>query len=268
MTGTMLIFLAEALILPTGFITAVFLARVLGPVGYGMFALVSRLMIWLEWTCFRGFSGTTVKFIGETPDWRPVGSTAIQLHLLMGLCTAALIWLFAAPISSLLHEPELTGYIRLFSIELPILGVASACSSILIGTMRYKDAAKVSAIRLTARLVFIILLVEVGLSVKGAILGSIGASLVELIISWHYAGHGLNFKDVFPVRRLLGFGAPLFMSELCQRVFRLELFALKALGGTAAEAGFYGAAMNLTILHLSCTPSPCHSPCSQPSAAF
>jgi len=35
MTGTIRIFLAEALILPTGFITAVFLARSLGPVGYG-----------------------------------------------------------------------------------------------------------------------------------------------------------------------------------------------------------------------------------------
>jgi len=42
LTGTIRIFLAEALILPTGFITAIYLARSLGPAGYGIFALVSR----------------------------------------------------------------------------------------------------------------------------------------------------------------------------------------------------------------------------------
>jgi O-antigen/teichoic acid export membrane protein len=37
------------------------------------------------------------------------------------------------------------------------------------------------------------------------------------------------------------------MSTLSQRLFRLDLFALKALGGTASQAGFYSAALNLSI---------------------
>jgi O-antigen/teichoic acid export membrane protein len=247
MNGTMKIFLAEALILPTGFITAVFLARSLGPVGYGIFALVSRMILWIEWTCFGGFSGTTVKFIGESSDWRPVGTTSLQLHFIIGICTACVIWFLAPLISSFFHEPAMAGYIRLFSVELPVLGVSSACSNILMGTGRYQDAARIGALRLIARVFLIILFVVMGLSVKGAILGTIGASVVELVISWYYVRPSLFYKSTFPIRRLLGFGAPLFMSELCQRIFRLDLFALKALGGTAAQAGFYGAAMNLTI---------------------
>jgi O-antigen/teichoic acid export membrane protein len=247
MTGTIRIFLAEALILPTGFITAVFLARSLGPVGYGMFALVSRLVLWVEWTCVSGFSGATIKFVGEAPDWRPISSSAIQLHFIIGIGTAALLWLFAPPLSSLFNEPIITGYIRLFAVEIPILSLASACSNILIGTGHYKEVARIRAFRLLARLILIILFVEMGLSVKGAIIGTIGASVVELAISWYYARPVISFKDMFPIRRLLGFGAPLFIAELCQRIFRLDLFALKALGGTAAQAGFYGAAMNLTI---------------------
>ena len=247
MTGTIRIFLAEVLILPTGFITAVFLARSLGPVGYGMFALVSRLIIWVEWTCVGGFSGTTIKFAGETQDWRPISSSAIRLHFIIGICTAALLWLLATPISSLLNEPDITGYIRLFSVEIPIISLASACSYILAGTARYKEIARIRTLRLIARLILIILLVEMGLSVKGAILGSIAASMVELVISWFYARPVLFHKAPFPIRRLMGFGAPLFIAELCQRIFRLELFALKALGATAAQAGYYGAALNLTI---------------------
>jgi O-antigen/teichoic acid export membrane protein len=247
MTGTIRIFLAEALILPTGFITAIFLARTLGPVGYGLFALVSRLILWIEWTCFGGFSGTTVKFIGEDLDWRPVGSTSLHLHFIIGIVSACIIWMLAPLFSSFLNEPDLTWYIRLFSIEFPILGLSSACSNILLGTGHFKDVARIGALRLIARLILIILFVEMGLSVKGAILGTIGASGVELIISWYYARPVVFYKSAFPLRRLLGFGAPLFMAELCQRIFRLDLFAVKALGATAAQAGYYGAAMNLTI---------------------
>jgi O-antigen/teichoic acid export membrane protein len=247
MTGTIRIFLAEALILPTGFITAIFLARFLGPAGYGMFALVSRLIVWVEFTSITGFSGTTVKFVGETPDWRPIGSSAIWLQFMIGIGTSIILWLFAPPISDLFDEPEISGYLRLFAVEIPVLGLASVCSNTLVGTGRYREVSRVRVLRLTARLVLIILLVGMGLSVKGAILGSIGASVVELIISWFYARPVLFIKDAFPIRRLLNFGVPLFISELCQRIFRLDLFALKALGGTAAQAGFYGAAMNLTI---------------------
>src|SRR4030042_6874914 len=132
-TGTIRIFLAEALILPTGFITAVFLARYLGPGGYGMFALVSRLIVWVEWTSITGFSGTTIKFVGETPDWRPIGSSVIHLHFIIGIGTSILLWLFAPPISALFDVPEISGYIRLFAVALPVLSLASACSYILVG---------------------------------------------------------------------------------------------------------------------------------------
>ncbi|MFC1867058.1 lipopolysaccharide biosynthesis protein [Thermodesulfobacteriota bacterium] len=247
LTGTIRIFLAEALILPTGFITAVFLARSLGPAGYGMFALVSRLILWIEWSSIAGFSGTTIKFIGESSDWRPIGATAMRLHFIVGIGAAALLWLFASPLSSLFDEPTMAGYIKLFAIEIPILSIASACSSILVGTGHYKEKARISTARWIARLILIIMFVEMGLSVNGAILGSIGATLVELIISWYYVRPAFFSGNSFPLRRLLNFGAPLFMSELCQRVFRLDLFALKALGATAAQAGFYGAAMNLSI---------------------
>jgi len=244
--GAIALFIAESLIIPTGFVTAVFLARSLGPIAYGIFALISRLILWVEWTCITAFSGTTIKFVGESSDWRPVGSIAIQLHFIMGIGSAVLLWLLAPPLSSLFNEPDITGYIRIFAVDIPIISLSGACSCILVGTGRYKEAARIKALRLMARLILIILFVEIGLSVSGAILGIIGASVIELIISWFYTRPVLYYKSIFPIRRLLGFGAPLFMAELSQRIFRLDLFALKALGGTAAQAGFYGAAMNIS----------------------
>lgn len=245
--GTISIFLAEALILPTGFITAVFLARRLGPTNYGLFALVSMLVIWIEWGSTAIFTNTTIKFVGEASDWEPIGTTVVRLHLIVGCGIAALLWFFSSPLSRVFNEPAMAQYLRLFAIDIPIFGLACANSSILVGRARFKERARISAGRRIARLVLIILFVEMGLSVTGAIMGMIGASVVELAFSWFYLRPSLFLRASFPVRRLWGFAAPLFMSALTLRIFRLDLFALKILGATAAQAGFYGAAMNLSI---------------------
>jgi len=186
MIGTISIFLAEALILPTGFITAVFLARKLGPADYGLFALVSRLVIWTEWSSTAIFAHATIKFVGETENWKPVGRTVIRLHLLVGCGTGALVWLLSQPLSSIFNEPAMADYLKLFAIDIPIFSLASANVNLLVGMGHFKERSRISAGRLIARLVLIILFVEMGLSVRGAIMGCIGASVVELVISRVY----------------------------------------------------------------------------------
>lgn len=247
MSGTIRIFLAEALILPTGFITAVFLARKLGPTDYGMFALASVLVLWIEWGSTSLFSHTTIKFVGETSEWEALGTTIVRLHLVTGIGAAILLWVLSSPLSHLFDEPAMAGYLRLYAVDIPIFCLASANSNILVGMGCFKERARISAGRRIARLVLIILFVGMGLSVAGAIMGMIGASIVELIISRLYVRPSLFSKTTFPLRRLFEFAAPLFLSALSLSIFRLDLFALKALGGTAALAGFYGAARNLSI---------------------
>jgi len=247
MTGTIRIFLGEVLILPTGFITAVFLARQLGPGNYGLFALASMLVMWIEWVSTAAFTNTTIKFVGESSDWEPIGTTVARLHLLVGVATAALLWLLSLPLSRVFNEPAMANYLKLFAIDIPIFSLARANSSILVGRGCFKERALMSAGRIIARLVLIVLFVEMGLSVEGAIMGMIGASVVELVISRFYVRPSLFSRSKFPVRRLWGFAAPLFMSALSLRIFRLDLLALKVLGGTAAHVGFYGAALNLSI---------------------
>ncbi|MBW2174617.1 MAG: oligosaccharide flippase family protein, partial [Deltaproteobacteria bacterium] len=247
MTGSIRIFLADALILPTGFITAVFLARKLGPADYGLFALVSMLVLWIEWGSTTLFSHTTVKFVGEAKDWEPVGTTVIQLHLVVGIGLAILVWFLSSPLSRLFNEPAMANHLRLYAVDIPIFGLACANSNILVGRGYFKERARISAGRRIARLVLIVLFVEMGLSVTGAVMGMIGASVVEFIISRFYVRPSLFSRATFPVRHLVGFAAPLFLSALSLSIIKLDLFALKVLGGTAALAGIYGAARNLSL---------------------
>ena len=248
--GTVRVFAAEALILPAGLITTVVLTRQLGAEGYGLYTLAATLVAWIEWTIASVFSRATYKCVGEVADWRPVGTMVLRLHLGVSAACAGLLILLAGPVAAVLGEPELAGYLRLFAVDIPIFSLAHAHRAILVGTGAYRQRAWLSAARWTARLVFIVALVGgLEFSIKGAIVASIGASLIELGFARHFLRPALFGPTDFPARRLWIAAVPLFLCALALRVIdKLDLFMLKLLGATAAQAGVYGVAQNLTLL--------------------
>ena len=247
--GTIRVFLAEALLLPTGVLTAAFLTRRLGPEGYGLFTLAAILVSWVEWSITSVFARATIKFIGEAQDWRPVGATVTRLHLLASSGSTFLLWLLAPLIARLLNEPALATYLRLFALDIPLFCLAHAHRNILIGIGSFRERALASTGRWIARLLLIVFLVELGLSVPGAIVGSIGASIVELVIGRFYVRPSLFRPSTFPARQLWAYAVPLLLFAMSLRLFdKLDLLALKVLGGTVAQAGIYGAAQNLALV--------------------
>jgi O-antigen/teichoic acid export membrane protein len=230
-------------------VTAAFLTRRLGPDGYGVFTLSAVIVAWIEWSISSIFADATVKFVSEASNWQAVGKTVKRLHLASSCLAMVLLWILAEPIATLLNEPILINYLRLFALDIPIFSLAHAHRNILVGQGGFRERAVMSAGRWSARLILIILLVELGLSVPGAILGSIGASLVELVISRFYVRISLFRRSSFPARRLFGYAIPLFLFALSMQIYnKLDLVMLKVLGGTLEQAGLYGAAQNLSIV--------------------
>jgi O-antigen/teichoic acid export membrane protein len=131
----------------------------------------------------------------------------------------------------------------------PLFCAAQAHRNIIVGTGRFRERAYVSAARWVARLLLVVVFVEVSGSPLGALLGSVCASLVELIACRRYARPHLFKRGAYPARRLCRYALPLVASALCVSLYnRLDLMMLKALGGTNAEAGVYGVAQNLALL--------------------
>jgi len=247
--GSLYVFLAEALLLPTGLLTVAFLTRKLGQDHYGLYTLAATLVAWVEWSIASLFSRATIKFVGEADDWRPVGTVMMRLHLAVSVGVAVLLWLLATPLARLLNELVLATYFRLFALGIPLSSMACLHQNLLIGIGGFRPRALAGASRWIARLLLIVVLVEAGLSVPGAILGSIGASLVEVVIGRFYIRPALFCRSTFPARQLWGYAVPLSLCALSMCLYdKLDLFALKVLGGTASQAGLYGAAQNLAIV--------------------
>jgi O-antigen/teichoic acid export membrane protein len=248
-SGTIQVFLAESLLLPTGLLTAAYLTRQLGPEGYGLLMLATTIVSWLGWSITSAFTRTTIKFIGEAEDWRSVAATVLQLHLVLGVAAAALFWLLSKPVAGALGEPELAPYLRLFVLEVPIFCLTYAHRSVLVGLGKFSQRAVSTAVRWISRLVLIVALVAAGLSLWGAILGSLLAALIELLVCRFYVRPPLFWRSPFPLQKLWGYAVPLFLLALSLRLYeKLDLLMLKLLGGTAADAGFYGTAQNLSLI--------------------
>jgi len=249
LVGGIQVFLAESLLVPSGLLTAAYLARRLGPEGYGIFTVAAALVAWVEWSLTSVFARASIRFVADADDWRPIGSTIVSAHLVLGLAAAALLAALASPIAALLGTPALAGPLRLFALDVPLFALAQAHRNILVGMGNFRERALAAAARWVSRLLLVVLLVELGFSIAGAVLGSIGASLVEVAVCrWHV-------RPVFSARAtraiglLWGYAAPLLVSALALRFYdRLDLVALTALGGTPEAAGLYGSAQNLALL--------------------
>jgi O-antigen/teichoic acid export membrane protein len=241
--------MAELLFPLTALITTGFLTRQLGPQGYGLLALSLTTIIWIESAITSFFTKATIKFVGETNDWEPVGAMIIRLSLKVGVAAMVLVWLLAAPLSVLLNEPDLALYLRVCAVDIPISCLGQAYRNVLLGMGNYMGGAVARAGRWIARMCLVVVLVEAGLSITGALFGVIGSSGVELWLSWRYLGSRMLVKQPqvpIPIQR---YGALLFVSSLCLIcVNGMDLFMLKILGGTATQAGIYSAAQSLSLL--------------------
>lgn len=237
---------AEGLALPTGLVTAVFLARVLGPTAYGLFALAVAFITVLEWSLAALFSRAVIKVVGDTEEWQPVAAAAIRLHLQVGAALAGLLFVMAGPLATLFGEPSLAGHFRWWSLELPVFALLSATRNIQAGIGDFRARAIAGGVRWIARLVLVVTFVSSGLAIPGAIAGSIGSVIVGCAIAqrglrlpW-WRVHGVSSNGLWTL------ALPLFALSLTLRLYdRLGLFVLKALGAPTAEAGFYAAAQNL-----------------------
>jgi O-antigen/teichoic acid export membrane protein len=257
--GTAWNLLAEGISLPAGFLVFLFLTRKLGPAGYGFYTLITTFVLWFEWLIVSLFERATVKLTGESQDWSKLGSAMIQLHLIIGCLTAASIFTLADWIAAWLKEPTMAAYLRLATLDIPIFAFAQAHRSLMIGVGLFQERAYAGIARWGTKLLLVVLLVQAGLSVTGAILANIGASLLELILCRYYLRPGVLLRSGHSYRLLLKYALPIFLLALCLKSFnKLDLFALKILGGSISQAGFYGAAQNLSllagILTLSFTP--------------
>jgi O-antigen/teichoic acid export membrane protein len=247
-TGTLQAFASQALRLPAGLLIAAYLTRKLGPERYGVLMATHAIVLWLESSTGLAFNRVTVKRVAESGDWPGAVSSLARAQLIAGLIIGACLAAIAPFLASLLRSPEITPYLRLFAVDIPLFILANLHLAILTGRRDFGLRAGIMTLRLAANTVLVFVLVGIGLSIYGAILATIGASLLGLLSARVYVKPKLwgAFSGLF--HGFGGYGWPLLLYAIAMNLLDpIGLLAVKALDPDPGAAGFYGAARNLTV---------------------
>jgi O-antigen/teichoic acid export membrane protein len=247
--GTARVFLAEALIVPTGLLTVALLTRHLGPSDYGRYTLAVTFVLWLEWGFSAPFARAAVRLVGGAAEWGPMAALVVRVQFVVGVLTALALWLTAPIVARTLDEPALSSLLRLFSLDLPLFALAQAHQQVLIALGHFRVRALLSAARWIVRLALIAAAVAFGLSVRGIVMAVVSTTAIEVALARRFVRPQLFGRVEVPVRQMFDYAVPLLLSALCLRVFdRIDVVLLKFFGRTSAEVGMYGAAQNLTLV--------------------
>ena len=247
--GTARVFLAEALIVPTGLLTVALLTRHLGPSDYGRYTLAVTFVLWLEWGFSAPFARAAVRLVGGAAEWGPMAALVVRVQFVVGVLTALALWLTAPIVARTLDEPALSSLLRLFSLDLPLFALAQAHQQVLVALGHFRVRALLSAARWIVRLVLIAAAVAFGLSVRGIVMAVVSTTAIEVALARRFVRPQLFGRVEVPVRQMFDYAVPLLLSALCLRVFdRIDVVLLKFFGRTSAEVGMYGAAQNLTLV--------------------
>ena len=241
-------FVASALALPTGIITAGFLTRQLGPTEYGVFTVTVAIIVWIEAAVSLGFSRAAVKLVAETEDWRSSIPRVLQIQVLVSLAASLLVVAVAPALSVLLDAPQLKSTLRFLSVDIPIFSITQILLAIMMGRGSYKLSAVMRAVYWLSRAGLIFLLVTLIPNVSGALLAILGSSVIIMACSVAFVRPPVSGSSHFSFQRIWGYVWPLFLYTVGMDLFAiLDLLLVKALIEAPQAAGFYGAAKNLAI---------------------
>jgi O-antigen/teichoic acid export membrane protein len=244
---------AEALLLPTGLVTAAVLGRVLGPADYGLFSLVSSIIGWVTLSSSALLGRATIKLVSEATDWRPIGSMILRTRLSIGGGLAVLLVASAYGIERVFAAPGLAPLLSVFALDVVLFNVVRAHRETLTGVGQYRAVASISMVRWLVRMLLIVALVLWTRSVMAAVVASILTTAVELVVARQFLSVPLRTRGGPSTGELWSVAAPLLVFGLTFQLHsRLDLFAVTALqrgvATVARDTGWYGAAQNLSIV--------------------
>lgn len=244
--GALPLMSAKAIFVVTSFGVHVLLARVLTPDLYGVWGVVISITVSVESSFMGALAMTAGKLVSEDPDSaRGVAKTVFTLQLIVAGAVIAVIFMTAPLLADALNDDRLTFYLRLSSVDIPIMGAFLLYGGLLSGRMEFRRLALKNAAHSLAKLASITLLVAFGLSLAGAVTGNILASVVGFAVAWRLMRF-TNAARPVSIGRIVRFSTPLFLHILSATLLgSLALYFLKGIASDADLAGFYSSASNL-----------------------
>ncbi|MFL6213478.1 MAG: lipopolysaccharide biosynthesis protein [Blastocatellia bacterium] len=249
--GTIFISAAKLWFILSGLALYLILTRLMTPEMVGLYQVVIGMVSVINAVVVTGTSQTVSKYISQDESRADsVKAKALKMQAAVGGALTLGFVLLAPLIASYLNDTRLTNYLRLAALITLSYSFYSVFTGYFNGQKKFFTQAALDATYSTLKLICIVLLVWAGFGVAGGVAGFALAAAIVLTLSAFVAGHGKRTGDV-RIKELFAFQSYLLAFTLVLNLLqKVDLILVKALSSpdaaiASANAGFYGAAINL-----------------------
>ena len=258
--GTLILLAGNLVYTGVTTVAGIFVARLLGPDGYGVYTLTflvpSILLLFVGF----GVNIAVTRYVayylssGDVERAKSVTRTATSFLLLFGILLSAVNFFGASYfVDVLLHRPGLVPFVQVASFFIVGATVAQSATSIFIGWGSMVELSAFTVLQAILKLVLTVGLILAGFGVLGAAVGHVLSYLVEgaLATLFLYLAHmrpwsrpsNTFFADT---RMMLGYGFPLFAGGIVSGLASQYVTIILAAIATNSVIGYYQAALNVT----------------------
>ncbi len=182
--ATILLMFSQVIFLAAGLAVNFGLARLLGVVDYGNFGLVMSVLVVVELFVITGIPEVIQKFGGERPEvMTQLVTRTLRWQALYTVLVFAAFELAAPLIAQLFRDPSLTTLLRIAGLDIIVCGLYKYFLSVQNGLHRFTQYTWLGITYSLSRVAAILVLVWLGFSVQGALIGNMIASAAGLLLA-------------------------------------------------------------------------------------
>lgn len=247
-TGAIALMIAQAIVLMFGYVTHLWIGRVLGPGPYGIYGVVLSVQTVLGIFLTLGVPSAVSRFVAQDEAHaRSILQQALKLQVYIATGLAVATALFAPVIARLLQDASLTPYVLFVAVVMFTQAFYPIFVQFFSGLHRFNRQALLTSIYATAKLVGAIGLIYT-FGVFGAFSGFAIGGIVAAGLGWWWVRHIPRDGSAHLSRKAFLSFAGMYVVILAglQLLMSLDLFLVKALLQSDVQAGYYNAAVTLS----------------------
>jgi stage V sporulation protein B len=259
--GTLILFAGNLAYTAITAVAGIFIARLLGPNGYGLYTLTFVVPSILLLFVGLGVNTAVTRYVayyissGDVERAKSLTRTATSFLLLFGLLLSAVNFFGSSYfVDILLHRPQLIPYVQVASLFIIGQTITQSSTSVFIGWGSMTKLSAFTVLQAVLKLVLTVGLILAGFGVLGAVVGHLLSYLVEgaLATLFLYLAHMRPWSRqsntfLADTRMMVGYGFPLFAGSIVSGLASQYVTIILAAIATNAVIGYYQAAQNVTI---------------------
>lgn len=245
-SGAISLVIAQALVLVFGYVTHLWIGRVLGPATYGTYGVVLSIQTIIGLILTLGVPTALSRFVAQNEEMaHSLLRQALKTQTVVAFTVAVVTWLGAPLLSNVLGDHTLINLIRFSGLVVFAQAFYPVFNQFLSGSHTFNKQALLTALYATTKLIGAIALLYI-FELYGALAGFAIGGACAALVGWYWTRRQGSASTEVPYRAFLTF-AGLYVLVLIgiQVLISLDLFMVKAYLTDDVVTGYYNAAVTL-----------------------